>query len=76
MRKRASHDLHYFISFTASTNQAGVNQNIRVILIVLFVFLGTFITLTLIQVVRRKACRQVTKAKGRVFYTGLTTIII
>lgn len=68
MRKRPSHDLHYFISFTASANEAGPNRNIRVILIVLFVFLGAFITLTLIQVVRRKACRSVIKAKGRVLH--------
>ncbi|KAB5555496.1 hypothetical protein PHYPO_G00034890 [Pangasianodon hypophthalmus] len=65
MRNRPSHDLHYFISFTASANEAGANRNIRVILIVLFVFLGAFITLTLIQVVRRKACRPVIKAKAQ-----------
>lgn len=76
MRKRPTNDLRYFTSFTASANEAGKNQNIRVIIIVLFVFLGAFITLTLIQVVRRKACRSVIKTKGRVFYTRLTTIIL
>ncbi|KAK3529697.1 hypothetical protein QTP70_033669 [Hemibagrus guttatus] len=55
----------YCKSTASSTNQAGANRNIRVILIVLFVFLGTFITLTLIQVVLRKACRPVTKAEAQ-----------
>ncbi|XP_026770500.1 tumor necrosis factor receptor superfamily member 17 isoform X1 [Pangasianodon hypophthalmus] len=55
----------YCKSTTSSANEAGANRNIRVILIVLFVFLGAFITLTLIQVVRRKACRPVIKAKAQ-----------
>ncbi|XP_053541155.1 tumor necrosis factor receptor superfamily member 17 [Ictalurus punctatus] len=55
----------YCKSLASSANEAGPNRNIRVILIVLFVFLGAFITLTLIQVVRRKACRSVIKAKAQ-----------
>ncbi|XP_026993321.1 tumor necrosis factor receptor superfamily member 17 isoform X2 [Tachysurus fulvidraco] len=55
----------YCKSTASSANEGGANRNIRVIIIVLFVFLGAFITLTLIQVVRRKACRPFNKAKAQ-----------
>ncbi|XP_062859873.1 uncharacterized protein LOC134321947 isoform X2 [Trichomycterus rosablanca] len=49
---------------TSSINEAGEKNNVRVILIVLFVFFGACITLTLIlQVMRRKTCKPLIKTK-------------
>ncbi|XP_062859872.1 tumor necrosis factor receptor superfamily member 17 isoform X1 [Trichomycterus rosablanca] len=51
---------------TSSINEAGEKNNVRVILIVLFVFFGACITLTLIlQVMRRKTCKPLIKTKAQ-----------
>ncbi|XP_036427661.1 tumor necrosis factor receptor superfamily member 17 [Colossoma macropomum] len=51
---------------STSGNEARENQNVRTVLIVLFVFLGACTTLTLIlQVIRRKACKHVPFAKAQ-----------
>ncbi|KAF7705265.1 tumor necrosis factor receptor superfamily member 17 [Silurus meridionalis] len=55
----------YCKSSVSFTNEAGLNRNVLVILIVLFVIVGVVITLTLIQVVRRKKCRSVINAKAQ-----------
>lgn len=50
------------MSFSVPENEVEKNQNIRVILIVFFVFLGAFTALTIIlRVICRKTCKPIMK---------------
>ncbi|XP_072523682.1 tumor necrosis factor receptor superfamily member 17 isoform X2 [Salminus brasiliensis] len=54
----------YCRTSSSSRNEAG--ENVRIILIVLFVFLGTCMVLTgILKVIRRKACKHVLLAKAQ-----------
>ncbi len=55
------------VSFSVPENEVEKNQNIRLILIVFFVFLGAFTALTIIlRVIRRKTCKPIIN-KGKMF---------
>ncbi|KAI4904315.1 hypothetical protein NFI96_015175 [Prochilodus magdalenae] len=50
----------YCRSTSLSDSEAGENKNVRIILIVLFIFFGTCTALTVIlQVIRRKTCKHI-----------------
>ncbi|KAI2658523.1 Tumor necrosis factor receptor superfamily member 17 [Labeo rohita] len=52
----------FIVSISVPENEVEKNQNIRLILIVFFVFLGAFTALTIIlRVIRRKTCKPIMK---------------